>query len=121
MKKWLFSLMICLALFMPAVVLGITEEEMLMGGIGQTVGLGERDVRLVVASIINVALGLLGIVAVVIILYGGLIWMTAGGDQKKVDSAKHILTAGIIGLIIILSAYAIARFVVSSLLRATAT
>jgi hypothetical protein len=121
MKKWLFSLMVCLAIMMPAVVLAQTTGpvNVYINEIGAELGLGTRDVRLVIASIINVALGLLGIVAVVIIIYGGLTWMTAGGDQKKVDSAKHILTAGIIGLIIILSAYAIARFVVSSLLTAT--
>ncbi len=121
MKKWIFSLMICMALFMPALVLAQTTGpvNVYINEIGEELGLGTRDVRLVVASIINVALGLLGIVAVVLIIYGGLTWMTAGGDDKKIDKAKGILTASVIGLIIILSAYAIARFVVSSLLTAT--
>lgn len=84
------------------------------------IGLGTRDVRVTIARIINVALGLLGIVAVVIVLSGGFRWMTAGGDEGKVDEAKKLITAGVIGLAIILSAYAIAQFVITSLISATA-
>jgi len=123
MKKYIFSVMICLAMFLPAIALAVEPTtgpiNVYLNEIGGELGLGTRDVRLVIASIINVALGLLGIVAVVLILYAGLTWMTAGGDSKKVDTAKHIMTAAVIGLIIILSAYAIAKFVISSLLTAT--
>lgn len=84
-----------------------------------SLGLGTKDIRATIASIINVALGLLGIVAVVIVLIGGFKWMTAGGEQGKVDEAKKLITSGIIGLAIIVSAYAIAQFVVDSLMQAT--
>ncbi|MBI5022709.1 MAG: hypothetical protein HZC05_00890 [Candidatus Magasanikbacteria bacterium] len=87
---------------------------------GKATGLGEKDVRNTVASIINVALGLLGIVAVVIILIGGFEWMTAGGNEEKTGEARNRIFAGIIGLAIILSAYAIATFVINSLTKATA-
>lgn len=86
---------------------------------GKATGLGEKDVRNTVASIINVALGLLGIVAVVIILIGGFEWMTAGGNEEKTGEARNRIFAGIIGLAIILSAYAIAQFVIKSLTAAT--
>lgn len=74
-----------------------------------------------VAKIINVALSLLGIVAVVIILIGGFKWMTAGGNEEKVGEARKLILAGIVGLAIILSAFAIAKFVISALVKATAT
>ena len=86
---------------------------------GSATGLGTKDIRETVASIINVALGLLGIVAVVIILAGGFTWMTASGNEENVDKAKKMIFSGIIGLAIILSAYAIAKFVISSLITAT--
>jgi len=82
-------------------------------------GLGTKDVRTTVASIINVALGLLGIIAVVIVLIGGFQWMTAGGNEEKVGGAKKMIAAGVIGLVIILCAYAIAAFVVNALVNAT--
>src|SRR3989339_1035773 len=69
---------------------------------GTLTGLGTRDVRATIASIINVALGLLGIVAVVIILAGGFRWMTAGGNEENVEKAKKLIIAGVIGLAIIL-------------------
>lgn len=82
-------------------------------------GLQGGDIRVTIANIIRVALGLLGIVAITIVLYGGFVWMTAGGDENKVATAKKILFNGVIGLIIILSAYAITSFVIRNLLQAT--
>lgn len=84
-------------------------------------GLGSRDIRDTVASIIRVALGLLGIVAVVIIIIGGFTWMTAGGNEEKVGTAKKYIFSGIIGLAIILSAYALSTWVINQLVAATTT
>lgn len=81
--------------------------------------LGTRDVRETVFAVINVILGFLGIIAVVIILYGGFIWMTAGGNEEKTTEARKLIVAGIIGLAIILASFAIAQFVVTQLYNAT--
>ena len=88
-------------------------------GYGKDTGLGSKDIRTTISSIINVALGLLGIVAVVIILWGGFVWMTAGGNDEKVGEARKIIFSGIIGLAIVLSAYAIAAYVLNKLGTAT--
>ncbi len=87
--------------------------------VGESIGLPSTDIRLVVARIIRTALGLLGIVALVLILYGGFVWMTAGGDEEKISDAKKILLNSAIGIAIILSSYAIASFVISRLVGAT--
>lgn len=84
-----------------------------------TVGLGSNSLEDTIGQLINVALGFLGIIAVIIILFGGFKWMTAGGNDEKVGEAKKLIIAGIIGLAIILSAYAITTFVLSSLIEAT--
>lgn len=83
-------------------------------------GLGAGDLPSTIASIINVVLGFLGIVAVVIILLGGFKWMTAGGNDDKVKEARKLMIAGVIGLVIVLSAYAIAYFVLQQISAATA-
>ncbi|MFH1789902.1 MAG: hypothetical protein ABH832_02430 [bacterium] len=93
--------------------LGVTYAE--------AAGLGNRDIRETVASIIRVALGLLGIIAVVIILIGGFTWMTAGGNEEQVGKAKKWIFSGVIGLAIILSAYALASWVIKELVTATTT
>lgn len=82
-------------------------------------GLGSRDIRDTVSTVIRAALGLLGIVAVVIILIGGFTWMTAGGNDEKVAEAKKWIFSGVIGLAIILSAYALASYVITQLVSAT--
>ncbi len=119
----MLSMFVMAVLVLPVVVSAqnvITANEL---GIqyGTYTGLGTKDVRQTVAVIIRTAMGLLGIVAVVIILIGGFEWMTAGGNEDKTKEAKKRIMYGVIGLAIILSAYAIANFVVSSLVNATGT
>ena len=86
---------------------------------GTGAGLGTRDVRATIAQIINIALGILGIVALVIILMGGFKWMTAGGNEEGVESGKKAIGQGVVGLIIIFVAFAITRFVFSVLEQST--
>src|SRR5512147_2173969 len=97
----------------------VTANELLPQEIGTNIGTGTTDIRITIARIIRTAMSLLGIIAVLIILYGGFKWMTAAGSDEAVGDAKKIITAGIIGLIIILTAYAIASFVINSLVTAT--
>lgn len=87
--------------------------------VGSQIELGNRDIRSTAAQIINVLLGLLGIIAVVVILIGGFKWMTSGGSEDKVGEAKKLIMQGIIGLVIILAAWSIAQFVLRSLVQAT--
>ncbi len=83
-------------------------------------GLGDRDPREIIASVIRVVLGFLGIIAVLIILYAGFLWMTAAGNDDKISTAKSMMSAGVIGLIIILAAFGVANFVMTALVDATA-
>lgn len=79
-----------------------------------SIGLGTADLKDTVTNIINWVLGLLGIVAVIMILYGGFIWLTAGGNDEKVENAKKILGSAVIGLVIVILAWAIVNFVVNT-------
>ena len=78
------------------------------------------DVRQTAANIINIALGFLAIIAVIIVLVGGFKYMLSGGSEDKTSEARKLIVSGIIGLAIILSAWAITSFVLSRLLTATA-
>ena len=95
-------------------------EDLLPSSFATETGLGTKDLKAGIGELINVALGFLGIVAVIIILFGGFKWMVAGGNDERVAEAKRLIIAGIIGLAIILSAYAIASFVIESIVGATA-
>ncbi len=73
------------------------------------------SVPLIIGAVIKVILGIMGIVLLIILLYAGTKWMTAEGDKTKVEKARGMITTAVIGLIIVLSSYAIAYFVVESL------
>ncbi|MDD5527933.1 MAG: pilin [Patescibacteria group bacterium] len=88
----------------------------LTGGYDVSAGLNNTDPRTIAANIIKIALGFLGVLAVVIILIGGFKWMTAAGNEEQIEEAKKVLMAGIIGLVIILASWGIANFVLSSLI-----
>lgn len=81
---------------------------------GSTFNLGTTDLKQTVINIVNYVLGLLGLIAVIIIIYAGILWLTAAGNEERVDKAKKVLSAAVIGLIVILLAWAIVIFVVNS-------
>ena len=83
------------------------------------VGWGTQDLRTTMMLVINILMGFLGIVAVVGIFYGGLKYLTAGGNEEQAAGGKNVMIAGVVGLAIIFAAYSIAAFVVSSLVNAT--
>lgn len=83
------------------------------------VGTSTKDLRAIIASVINIALGFLGILAVVIILYAGFKWMTAAGNEDQVSDARKMLMQAVIGLAVIFLAWAIANFVIDSLVSST--
>lgn len=78
-----------------------------------------KDIREVVADIIKVFLGLLGVIFIILIIVAGYKWMTAGGNEEKVKEAKSQISTAIIGLVIILMAYSIAHFVTKYIHEAT--
>ena len=84
-------------------------------------GLGTRNLQETIVQVLNVILGFLGIIAVIIILLGGFKWMTAGGADDKIGEAKKLISGGIVGLVVILAAYAIAIYVVNVISGATTT
>lgn len=114
-----FCLLLVVGLGYASLALGAPEKDPLGLSYGEATGLTNQDVRFTIARIINISLSILGTVVVVIMIIAGFEWMTAGGNSDKVDEAKKRITHAIIGLAIILSAYAITNFVVKSLYKAT--
>ena len=82
---------------------------------------GQTDLPTIVGRLINAALSLLGVILLAYILYGGFLWMTAGGEEKGVLAAKSYIKNAVIGLVIIVSAYAISTFVLGSLVNVTSS
>lgn len=129
MKKLFFIMMISAFVVLPVFSFALTAnaqsnaDNMLWGGFEANVqaatGLGNSDPRTIAGSVINIFLGFLGIIAVLLILFGGFKWMTAAGDEGAIDEAKKLIAAGVIGLVIILAAFGISQFVISAIYDAT--
>ncbi len=77
-------------------------------GIGGNV---ESDISVIVGNIIKVALSMIGLVFLILTVYAGYLWMTARGNDEMVSKAKEIFKSSIMGLFIVVSAYAITIFV----------
>ena len=60
-----------------------------------------------IAGLYQYAIGIVGILAAVVLMIGGIIWLTAGGNQTRIGTAKSYITASITGLVIALSSYLI--------------
>jgi len=73
------------------------------------------DLLGVVTDVINIVLGLLGLIAVIMILISGFEWMTASGDTDKVKNAQTRMQQALVGLVIIFLAWVIVGFVLNTL------
>ena len=84
-------------------------------------GLSSQDLKVTIQNIVRIVLGFLGILAVLLILYGGFVWMTSGGNADKISQAKKIIISAVIGLLLILTSYGIASFIINNLIGGTST
>ncbi|MBR5419192.1 hypothetical protein IK110_03015 [Candidatus Saccharibacteria bacterium] len=75
----------------------------------------ETDLEGSIGIIINAVIGVIGVVAVIMIILGGIGYVTSQGDAGKTKKARDTLLYGIIGLIIVLLAFAIVNFVLNAL------
>jgi len=101
---------------------GLQGAEVNLGDVGNQAGLttnAESNLPALVGGVINVILGLLGIVFVILIIYSGILYMISQGDKTKVETANKNIRNAVIGLIITVGAYAISNYVISALLTAT--
>lgn len=79
--------------------------------VGNTAGLGQASVGTIIATIIQAALGLLAVIFLILMIFAGFQWMTASGNEAQIKKSQDIIKTAIIGLVIVLSAYAITYFI----------
>ncbi|MBT5338508.1 hypothetical protein HN858_02815 [Candidatus Falkowbacteria bacterium] len=126
MKKLFVILTLCSLLVMPTMTMAMDVDLTKTTAKGLTdfqtqAGYASSDKNLVeiVGNVVKIVLTLLGVVVLVIIIYAGFLWMTAGGNEDQVKKSKQWLINAVIGLALILAAYAISSFVVQNLASAT--
>ncbi len=119
MKKLFITIAIIFSLFSFA---GISSASVIEGealnrlnsntaSLKETSGLGTVTIGSVIASVIKAALSLLAAIFLILMVVAGFQWMTAAGNETKVEKALGMIKTAIIGLIIVLAAYAITYFI----------
>ncbi|MBI2427132.1 MAG: hypothetical protein HYV34_04770, partial [Candidatus Kerfeldbacteria bacterium] len=107
LKTWLFGLFVLTASFF---VFRETSAVSFFDP-ASTLGLAETNLLDVVMRILQWVLGLMALVAVIFIIYGGIVWMTSQGSEDKIERAKKIIINAVVGLVVVLLSWAIVFFV----------
>ncbi|MDD5071284.1 MAG: hypothetical protein PHQ42_00945, partial [Patescibacteria group bacterium] len=87
----------------------------------QTSGISETTISEIAGIAVNTFLSVLAIIFIALMLYGGYLWMMARGQEEMVTKAKELIQAAIIGLVIIVAAYAVSFFIFSRIASRTLT
>lgn len=116
MKKIFILLLIMFSLFtvMPA----HAQLNKALGNLTQSAkgtGLEKSDLPTTVGNVIKAVLALTGTIFLILTIYAGILWMTAAGNDERVKKATSIITTAVVGLIIVMAAYAITFFVTTRL------
>jgi len=115
LKKIVLALTISLSLFSFAAI--AAADQFGLKATADVVGTnilpqgGASTIPQKVGTVVNALLGFIGIVFFILVLYAGFKWMTALGNTESVQKAKDIMEAAAIGMVIVLAAYAITKFV----------
>ncbi|PIS04864.1 MAG: hypothetical protein COT81_04385 [Candidatus Buchananbacteria bacterium CG10_big_fil_rev_8_21_14_0_10_42_9] len=82
-------------------------------------GDAEEDPRVVAIQVVRVFFSILGVVFIILLIWAGFTWMTSAGDEDKIATAKKTISAAVIGLIIIFVSYALATFILDTIICGT--
>ncbi len=116
MMKNLKKIFVAVLSFAPVSVLAqgnLGDASARLGNVGRRVGVSQQDLPTLAGNVISTALTLVGLIFLILMVYAGYLWMTARGDEGQVEKALAIVKTCIIGLIVVMSAYAITFFVLS--------
>lgn len=115
-KATLLIALFCMALFfVSSGVASVYAQSEDLATVQESSGLSDSTLPEIIGYIIKAFLGTLGVIFLVLVIYGGYLWMTAGGDSDQVDKAKKIFINATVGLIIILASYAITSYIIEKL------
>ena len=118
--KLIFSIIISLAIILPVALPAQAQLGRALGNLDDAVGSGsgtglKDNLAETIGTVVKGVLSLVGTVFLLLTIYAGILWMTARGAEDQVEKAKEIIRACVIGLFIVMSAYAITYFVGSKI------
>ncbi|MFH1711860.1 MAG: hypothetical protein ABH846_01325 [Patescibacteria group bacterium] len=116
MKRTFLTIAIIVVMTLPAIAHGQNFLSQVDTVGTEVYGTAEgMDLLTTIGVVIRILLSTLGIVFLLLVVYAGFMWMTAGGNKDRLQKAQKMIMNAAIGLVITIAAYAIADFVVSSI------
>lgn len=118
MKKKLLTVFVSLGLLSLAITPALAGLNFGLGDVNNAAtqaGFTQTDLGVMVGKIVQAVLSMLGLIALILVIVAGFQWMTSGGNEEKISGAKKLMSAGIIGLVIVLIAWAATTYVLSRL------
>lgn len=123
----IFFLLIFSFIFCPNIIYNIKAEDATSGiekiitgletaGGAEGAGLTAKSVPEMVSNTIKIVMGITGTIMLIMIVIGGVMWMTSGGQKKQIETARKLMTSSAIGIIIIAAAYAITDFIIKQII-----
>jgi len=85
--------------------------------IGNIGGTNQSDLMTLIYGVINWAVGIAALICVVVLIFSGYKYITAAGDEQKVESATKTLTFAIIGLVVCFIAVILVKFVIGDIIK----
>lgn len=112
--------LLALLLLLPSAVHAqVTIENFGTSNLNNLLVYSTKNVYETVSNIINIILSFLGALAILLFLYAGFKWLTSQGNTDKIDEAKKLMGAAVMGIAIIFAAYALSTFIIGSLFNNT--
>ena len=100
--------------FVPSIV-GASPASEIRGGVNSVGGSGQSsDLGAKIKIIVNVLLYILGAIAVVMIVIGGIRYTTSNGDSSAITSAKNTILYAVVGLVVAILSYALVNFILDA-------
>ncbi|OGY91817.1 MAG: hypothetical protein A3H70_04910 [Candidatus Komeilibacteria bacterium RIFCSPLOWO2_02_FULL_48_11] len=87
-------------------------------GFGETAKTGDAGVYAKLAAIMNIVLGLVGILATIYLIYSGIKWLRSGGSEEMIKEAKDGIRSALIGLLVVFGGYVLVNFIIERLISA---
>ena len=90
-------------------------QSQVQGGVNAVDPGGSGDFENLITTIVNILLFLIGLLSVIMIIYGGFRFVTSGGSAESVKAAKNTILYAIVGLVVAIMAFAVVNFVLDKL------
>lgn len=118
MRKWLIAALLSVLLLNPAKSFAFDISDTGLQETGGTVYSGQDDIgigQFLATNVVTPLFAIAGAIYFVLLIYVGILWMIDQGNSENVKKAKSILVYSTIGLVVMVSAYAISEYILSAL------